>query len=240
MGLESKSNAERFISAYNRLDKCIRDIYNFKPALSFSDVIRKSASINAVIKKYEDDLIDFGRLRNSIVHRSSDEVIAEPHDDIVEEIESIVRLVTTPPLAMQSVVNRSVFIAQGDVSLGDIIVEITKTGYSNVPVYLNKTLVGVLNRKMLIDAIGEAVTRKEDVDDLLKKKLVDCVSVLDSSNHYEVVSEKVTIDNLLYMFQQNRKLTTVIITPSGAYTELPVGIVVTADIIDMQTILDNY
>ena len=235
-----KSNANRFITAYNRLDKCIRDIYNFKPALSFSDVIRKSASVNAVIKKYEDDLIDYGRLRNSIVHRSDDRVIAEPHDDVVEQLEAIVRKVTTPPLAMNSVVNRSVFLAQGEVKLGDCLKELYQTGFSNVPVYLKGTLVGVLNRKMVIDAIGECLSRGGNVGDLLNKRIVDSVAVLDSSNHYEVVSEKITIDNVLYMFQQNRKLTTIIITPSGAYTELPVGIIVTADIIDMQTILDNY
>lgn len=238
--VKSKSNADRFITAYNRLDKGIRDIYNFKPALSFSDVVRKAASINLVIKKHEDDLIDYGRLRNAIVHRSNDKVIAEPHDDVVEDIESIVRTITTPPLAMQSVVNRSVFIAQGEVKLGSVLAEMFRTGYSNIPVYLESTLVGVLNRKMIIDKLGEAVTNNEDVNKLMGMRVVDCLSVLDENNHYEVVSDNVTIDNLLYMFQQNRKLTTVIITPSGAYTEKPVGIVVTADIIDMQTILDNY
>lgn len=238
--MEPRSNAARFITAYNRLDKGLRDIYNFKPALSFSDVIRKAASINSVIKKYEDDLIDYGRLRNAIVHRSDDVVIAEPLDSVVEAMESIVRMITTPPLAMQSIVNRSVFIAQGEVPLANVLSEMYKTGFSNIPVYLQNTLVGVLNRKMIIDGLGECIANGQDINSILNKKVVDCLSVLDENNHYEVVPANVTIDNLLYMFQQNRKLSTVIITPSGAYTEKPVGIVVTADIIDMQTILDNY
>ena len=238
--MEPRSNAARFITAYNRLDKGLRDIYNFKPALSFSDVIRKAASINSVIKKYEDDLIDYGRLRNAIVHRSDDVVIAEPLDSVVEAMESIVRMITTPPLAMQSIVNRSVFIAQGEVPLANVLSEMYKTGFSNIPVYLQNTLVGVLNRKMIIDGLGECILNGQDINTILNKRVVDCLSVLDENNHYEVVPANVTIDNLLYMFQQNRKLSTVIITPSGAYTEKPVGIVVTADIIDMQTILDNY
>jgi hypothetical protein len=129
---------------------------------------------------------------------------------------------------------------EGEVKLADVMKELYTTGYSNVPVYLKGTLVGVINRKMLIDAIGKAVSIGEDLNKMMNKKVVDALAVLDTGNHYEVVSEKATIDNVLYMFQQNRKLSTVIITPSGAYTELPVGIVVTADIIDMQTILDNY
>ena len=40
------------------------------------------------LRKYEDELIDFSRLRNAIVHQSApDKVIAEPHLDVVEKIE---------------------------------------------------------------------------------------------------------------------------------------------------------
>ncbi len=235
-----KSNAERFINAYNRLDKTVRDIYNFKPALTFSDVIRKAADVNYIVKKYEDDLIDFGRLRNAIVHHSDERVIAEPHDDVVEKMEKIVRSVTTPPLVMQTVGNRSVFIADGGVPAKKVLVEMSKNGFSNVPIYLGGTLVGVLNRKMIVDAIGGCVLAQQDIDKLLEKPIVDCMSVLDVNNHYEVVGSDATIDNILYMFQQNRKLSTIVITPKGSYNELPVGIVVTADLIDIQTILDNY
>jgi len=238
--MKTKTNAERFITAYNRLDKTIRDIYNFKPALTFSDVIRKSADMNYLIKKYEDDLIDYGRLRNSIVHRSDDHVIAEPHDEVVEQMEKIVRVVTMPPQVMQTVANRSVFIADGNVSCDRVLVEMSKNGFSNVPIYLGGTLVGVLNRKMVVDAIGAALLEQKDIDALLKGPIVDCFSVLDVNNHYEVVGANVTIDNILFMFQQNRKLSTIVITPNGTYNEFPVGIIVTADLIDIQAILDNY
>lgn len=238
--MKQKTNAERFITAYNRLDKTIRDIYNFKPALTFSDVVRKSAEMNYLVKKYEDDLIDYGRLRNSIVHRSDDRVIAEPHDDVVEKMEKIVRAITTPPCVMQTIANRSVFIADGKVATNRILVEMSKNGFSNVPIYLDKTLVGVLNRKMIVDGIGTAILEQKDVDDFLNDPIVDCLSVLDVNNHYEVVSSTATIDNILYMFQQNRKLSTIVITPNGRYDEFPVGIIVTADLIDIQAILDNY
>lgn len=238
--MKQKSNAERFIFAYNRLDKTIRDIYNFKPALTFSDVIRKSSEMNYLIKKYEDDLIDYGRLRNSIVHRSNDRVIAEPHDDVVEQMEKIVRMVTTPPGVMQTIANRSVFIADGNVPANKVLIEMSKNGFSNVPIYLSGTLVGVLNRKMVVDAIGTAGLEQKDIDEFLKQPIVDCLPVLDVNSHYEVMSSKVTIDNILYLFQQNRKLSTVIITPNGKYDEYPVGIIVTADLIDIQAILDNY
>ena len=83
-----KTNAERFITAYNSIDYSLRTIYNFKRSMSFSDVIRRGVVLNSVVRKYEEDLIDFGRLRNAIIHQGNSKyTIAEPHDDIVEKIE---------------------------------------------------------------------------------------------------------------------------------------------------------
>ena len=59
------SNSTRFLEAYNRLDKGLRDIYGIKPAISFSDCIRRASTVNSVIKKYEETLIEYGRLRNA-------------------------------------------------------------------------------------------------------------------------------------------------------------------------------
>ena len=66
-----KSNATRFIAAYNQIDYSLRAIYGFKRSMSFSDVIRRSVVLNSVVRKYEDDLIDFGRLRNAIIHNGT-------------------------------------------------------------------------------------------------------------------------------------------------------------------------
>ena len=193
------------------------------------------------MKKHEDDLIDYGRLRNAIVHRSiSGEVIAEPHDDVVLKLEAITRQVKTPPRAMDSVVNRKVFVVDGAEKIKNLLMEMYKSGYSNIPVYRSGTLVGVVSRKMLVEAMGKAVMQENSIDEFLNKSVMDSLDLENIYSHYDVVPASITIDNLLYLFQQNRKLSTVIITKTGSYSEQPLGIVVTADTIDMQTILDNY
>ena len=81
------SNAERFLNAYNKIDHSLRIQYNFKRSMAFSDIIRRSVLINSVVRKYEDDLIDYGRLRNAIVHSGHDtDIIAEPHTNVVEKM----------------------------------------------------------------------------------------------------------------------------------------------------------
>jgi len=235
------TNAERFINCYNILDKTLRDLYNIKANLTFSDTIRKVASVNSIVKKHEDDLIDYGRLRNAIIHRSiSGEVIAEPHDDVVLKLEAITRQIKTPPRAMDSVVNRKVFVVDASEKIKNLLTEMYKSGYSNIPVYRSGTLLGVVSRKMILDSIGKAILDGESAEEFLNKSVIDAIDLEGISSHYEVVPSSITIDNLLYLFQQNRKLSTVIITKTGSYKEQPLGIVVTADTIDMQAILDNY
>ena len=104
-----KTNAERFLTAYNNIDYGLRTIYGFKRSMSFSDVVRRSVVLNSVVRKYEDDLIDYGRLRNAIIHQGNHKfIIAEPHDDIVENIERLAELITEPPLAIDMVGNKEV------------------------------------------------------------------------------------------------------------------------------------
>ena len=236
----SESNAKRFIDAYNRLDKGMRDIYNVKPAISFSECVRKVASVNSVIKKYEDSIIEYGRLRNAIVHISSDEVIAEPNIAVVEKLESIARLICTPPKVMDTVANRAVYSCKATTPLSDVMIQMFQTGYSVVPVYDGENLIGVINRKMIVESLGATISAKIDLNDLVKMPVSEALDLQSCSHSYEVVGSAITIDNILYLFQSNRKLSVVIITKNGNYNEPPLGVVVTSDTIDMQSILDNY
>ncbi len=239
--MANNPNAKRFIEAYNRLDQGARDIYNIKRSMSFSDMIRQTAGVSPVIRKYKEDLIDYARLRNAIVHNNvNEDIIAEPNEEIVEKLESIARLVTTPPRVVDSIAARSVFCVTVDTKLSFVMAELYKSGYSVVPVYDHKTLVGVINRKMIIDAIGKCFLDGKDIDVFMDGTIGENINVRDIANHYEVVPATITIDNMLYLFQQNKKLGVVVITKNGNYDEEPVGVVVANDTIEMQTIIDKY
>lgn len=236
----NKSNGDRFIMAYNRLDQGLRNIYNIKASLGFGEVIRKIAPINSIIKKYEDDLIEIGRLRNAIVHSSGDSLIAEPNTDVVEKLEQIARIVTTPPRVLETLPKRKVYSVDGSTPMGEVCLKMFESGYSIVPVYIRNTLVGVINRKMIVDSIGAAIKAGVLLDNLLKEPIASALDVLNVNNHYEVAPSSITIDSMIFMFQQNRKLSTVVITKNGNYDEEPIAVVVTSDMLDLQTVLDNY
>ena len=54
------------------------------------------------------------------------------------------------------------------------------------------------------------------------------------------IKKDATIEEVLNLFNRNRKLLSVLITKGGTINETPIGIITTADVIYLNDILDNY
>lgn len=239
--MEKKSNAQRFIQAYNQLDHSMRTVYGFKRNMTFADVVRRAVSLNSVIRKYEEDIIDYGRLRNSIVHRSNPNyIIAEPHDEVVEDIEKIAKLISTPPLALERVCSRNVLCFEHNTTLKDAIKLISSSGFNNVPIYKDSHLLGVATGGKVIRWIGEKFAEDKSFEDIFDKTtLEDVINELPLKN-YKVANRSISIETALNMFYVDRKLDSIIITKEGTDDEMPLGIITAADVLDMNEILENY
>ena len=236
------SNANRFIAAYNAIDSSLRSIYNLKRSLNFSEVVRKTVILNSVVRKYEDDLIDYGRLRNAIVHKgNSNFVIAEPHEEVVEKMEGIARLIATPPLAYDKISTHEVLCVNASDVLANAIKLMARSGYSNLPVYNDNKLIGVLNGQRLMDIIGSHLLKGENIQKFIDKVTVgDIVEELGNEHYYCLVDEQITIEQVMNLFETNNKLLIVLITREGTEDYPPLGIITKDDIIHMQKVLDVY
>lgn len=235
-------NAKRFISCYNQIDQSLRAQYDLSKSSSYTEVIRRASRMNAFVKKYEDQLIDYGRLRNAIVHSFNESmVIAEPHTDVVEEYERLAKAICTPPLAVDTVCNKDIHTITYDVPLNVVIQNIYKTGISNWPVYKDGMLIGVANSRKLIKEIGKKIYEKKDVNKYLENtKIEDAISNFGEDNYYTIANQNVTLDKILQLFSENRKLSLIVITETGSLLEQPIGVVAIADIMDVNKILDNF
>ncbi len=239
----AKTLAERFIVAYNEIDYSLRTIYGFKRSITFSDMVRKAVTLNSVVRKYEESLIDYGRLRNSIVHKSNPNyVIAEPHEDVVEELEKIAALISTPPNALDRIASKDVLCEDADVSVRTVLEKIAETGFYNIPVYDNNRLVGVANGKDIICELGKQLASGTNINDYVNNtKIKDVVVVTNEEGKYFKVADKdLTIEKALNLFYIDRRLNIILITPNGGYNERPIGIITTADVLDMNAVLENY
>jgi predicted transcriptional regulator len=210
--------------------------------MSFSDIVRRAVSFNHTIRRYEDVLIDYGRLRNAIIHNSNDNyVIAEPHNDVVAKMEHIANLISSPPKALDTIKEREVLCVQNNVPIKEVIKLISESGFSNIPVYKDGGLIGVANGQRILDKLGKAMLSNNSLDEYIKNtKIEDILTSQTTTKYYDTVSKDATVEEILNLFYTNRKLTAVLITKDGSLNETPVEIVTTSDILELNSILENY
>lgn len=241
LNTQTKTNSGRFLTAFNAIDYAIKTRYNFNRSMGFSEAVRRAVAFNFTIRKYEDDLISFGRLRNAIVHDAGDVVIAEPHTEVVEKIEKIESLLTVPPNALDTVARRDVLSVHATKSMRDVIKLIASSGYSNIPVFDdNNEIIGVANGSKIITAFGKYLISGGNEDAFLDGvKIEDMLSKIDNSDYYAFANQDVTVEQALSLFHQNSKLLAVLITKSASAKEKLLGIVTNADVMKMNNILER-
>lgn len=237
----SSENARRFINAYNKIESALRAQNGFGTSVTYSEAIRRASKNNSIVRKYEDDLISYGMLRNAIVHNSNDQyVIAEPYDVVVDDYEKIANLICTPPLAINTSCVKQVKCVDAKITLKEAMIYMSKTGYSSFPVYSDGMLIGVANAGKITKAIGRRLDDGENIVTLLNSHVGEIVKHVGEETFYTIVDKNVTIDKIMNLFAENRKLTVVLITPHGSLVEVPIGIIVVSDILEINRVLDDY
>lgn len=235
----ARNNALQFISDYNLIDARLRAIYRGKGNLQFSDLVRRCAEFHPVVRRYEDDLMTFAKLRNAIVHNSTAErVIAQPCDEVTDELSHIAALLTMPP-KLNKLKEKGVIGIPWESSIGDALIRIAQSGYSNLPVYSGERMVGMINNRRLVRELGNALLRKEDMDEFLARS---CRSVLhdeDMLNYYKVLGRDDTVHEALEAFEDNKKLLAVIVTETGRAGDRIVNIVTAADLPRLLKLLEE-
>ena len=241
-GSGAGTNGARFVSAYNVIDHSLRTQYNFKSNISFTDLIRRCASLNTVVRIHEDDLVDLARLRNAIVHNKSDTLIAEPNLEVVELFEKIAKLVTTPPVAVDVIKSREVAVLHADMYLNELIVEAARMGFGSIPIYKNNNLIGVWRKYRFVEVVGShVIPRGESVDKFIATTTgEDFIRTFPANNHYHLASRHITIEEVLTLFNANRKLACIIITEDGTASCRPLGIITPGDLIDLMKVLESF
>lgn len=59
-------------------------------------------------------------------------------------------------------------------------------------------------------------------------------------NYYVITNSKVTVEQIMELFNKNRKLLVILITQNGNNLDKPLGIITVGDVVDMNKILDLY
>ncbi len=233
------SNAIEFISSYNKIDARLRALYRGKGNLNFTDLVRRCAEFDPTVKRYAEELLSFARLRNAIVHESKKEyVIAEPCDEATRLIAHIADLLSSPP-RLSVLKPKSVAGVGAEEPLSEAIRMGARTGYSNLPVYRNGRMVGVLGDRRVVRALGRALERGEGVEEVLKRPCGEVVAEEDMQRFYKILSQNDTVQSALEAFEENRKLSAIIVTETGFAGDKIVDLLTAADIPRLLKLLEE-
>ena len=233
-------NGARFVTAYNQIDGILRSIYGFRANITFTDLIRRCAGLNSIIRVYEDDLVDLARLRNAIIHNKSETLIAEPNLEVVELMEKVAALISTPPIAIEVIKSVNVAVAHSDISLKDLLLETSRYQHNNFPIYKRNTFIGVFNSRLLAKVLADIVTEGKSIDSYIRDTTVEEFMRNNPNKHFALASEHVTIEEVLTLFNESRKLSCVLITKDGGVEGRPLGIITNSDLMDLKMVMNKY
>lgn len=236
----SLENAERFLNAFNRIENFLRKETNSKPGVSFVELVSRAAKFNNVVNKYKDDLKEFAQLRNAIVHQTTEQPIAIPVDEVVQNIERIAQYLLSPPKVIPTF-QRKVFTMFDDDSVTDAMVNMYRKKFSQIPIYSRDgEFVFLLTTYTITMWLGECMDKNVlNPEDYLIR---DVACYNDNCDNYRFISAHATLFDVLDLFYQSQhrgtRLEAVLITDSGSPLDKLIGIITIWDLPQINEILN--
>lgn len=97
-----QSRADRFLDAFRSIDRQVHLLAGVDDAVSFVAALRTAQEYSPELRRYDRNLRQFAKLRNTIVHEPyvDNDPIADPREDAIRQIEDLADVVLRPPTAL--------------------------------------------------------------------------------------------------------------------------------------------
>lgn len=226
-------NSERFITAFNRIDKALKSQLH-KKEMGFSRAVRVLSDSNATVKRYYDDLLEFAELRNAIIHNRIDVsyAIAEPHDTIVERIEKIEEDFTSPKQVKSAFIKQVVTFQLND-SVQKLLQVVRDRGLTKLPIYKNQDFKGLITHKGIARWIANSMNDSLQITDATAKDILE----YEKSDNHLFIGEEMSVYEAAEVFTEQvgkgNRLAALLITKTGKEDEKLVGIITNWDIMEI-------
>jgi len=227
------SNSERFLTAFTAIESDMNKRVKSDRYISYSELIRRVATLDRSYHKFQRYLEEFGDLRNAIVHERIDgEVIAEPHLKVVEEIEQIASILTQPQ-RVKDFFLKKVTIVYEDTSLEEAVKLLEQTQYSKIPVYDKANhFKGLLTTDAITFFMFKNIAQANCA--FPKVAIKDVIALDPKDRNVSFISQNTTLINVIAEFERHltmgKRLQEIIITQDGALNQKPLGLISVADL----------
>lgn len=227
------SNAQTFLDLFNQLEQHLDKISQSIDHLGFRRLVENLSKTNQVIDNFKLQLIEYNELRNAIVHKSTGEAIAEPHPEVIGEMQHIYQVLTNPPQAI-SIAATPVYTCTTQTSVLEVIKAMSTNFYTSIPVYHDQSLVGVFSDNSITKWLADD-NEAGDLGQLLIGQLQNYFDQPDSKfNSYQFLPLATNVFTVRRAFtrftQEKKRLGAIFLTSNGLNTEDIVGIITAWDL----------
>lgn len=236
-------NAVRFLRSYNSIEARLKTIYSVRPTQNFTDLVKRCSDMNITVRRYCSELIDYGKLRNAIVHHTAgagETVIAVPCDEVVDNIEYIERQICRPPKITDAFKIKKIVTVFADDPLLQAVREFSVNRQKTVIVYDHGNMIGLINSYALYRLIAAAADRGENLTDYLSETRCGDALSIEEMDNYCLMNKYATVLDVFTEFEKRRALVAVIVTENGVLGEKVISIITPADFPRINKFLENY
>ncbi|MFC4387572.1 CBS domain-containing protein [Gracilibacillus marinus] len=231
-------NSERFETTFNRIHELLCQYANVvNTHVSFTEVLDKASDLHIIIDKHADLLKQCSKLRNAMIHRKVKQnfYIAEPHDDIVEELVEIAEILANPPLAIQYA-SKPVEYFETTTTVMHVLKVINSKSFSQFPIYDSNNCIGLITDGGMLRWFAEKSADVLSYD--FQQAQIQEVVAFEKESNVAFISKQATIFDAQSVFQQymenKKKLEAIIITDNGKPNSLPIGLISSWDLIKLK------
>lgn len=222
------ANAERFLIAFNRIERFLRR-KNEGQYTTFSSLLEVNSN-NAIINRFKVDLRELADLRNAIIHERTDPslIIAEPHDSTVDKIERLADLIESPPLVYPNFKVNVISLKTID-PISVALTQMKEQNISQIPCYDQEMcFAGLLTERSVARWLSHRV--KDDIFILSEVSIDQVLEYRETKNNVSFISKDTNIYEMQEIFFANPLIESILITENGLKNEKPIGIISLWDI----------
>ncbi|MGB4331338.1 MAG: CBS domain-containing protein [Dethiobacteria bacterium] len=225
------SNADRFLNAYAQIEQSLRKIVAPDRHLRFFELVKCACKSEPLVRQYKVDLLEFGELRNAIVHNRTDgRVIAEPDDEAVAAIERIATHLVEPPRVLP-LFKKNVLTVDVQDPIDKAVKLLYHYSLSQLPVAEKGITVALLTTNTITRWLGKCFEKKVFSEETAVKEVLKYTEHDDNFRFISAVATLFEVQDLFYRYyQQGRRLDAILITSSGSLAEPLLGIVTMRDL----------
>jgi CBS domain-containing protein len=230
---EQLTLAERFVAAYNVIDRYLREAMQTTTHRGFSSLVREyGAKHPRWLDREGNQLFTFADLRNVIVHNKVEpyRYLSIPLPEVVRAIEAIRDHLIDPERVIPTF-QEEVVIVTPQTPLSAVLQLIDERGFSQFPVYEQDQFRGLLTENGITRWLAYYRVSTETIVELEDETVARVLSQEEDRRNWAFISRETPVDDVLEMFAAEPLLEAVLITHIGSSAQAPLGIITGWDIL---------